>query len=385
MPTIVNVCLTGPYSDGFSYQDNLLPKYQRRLGYKVVVIAPVWRWGEGGTLEKTPSGRYENEDGIEIVRIENDQKKSVTFRFKTYGTLLGLLKEYRPEIIFLHGLQIRDSATICQYVQQNPETRLFVDNHADYSNSAQNWCSKYILHRLIWRYHAKRLEPLAEKFWGVLPARVDFLIDNYGISREKCDLLVMGADDDEVARASNSLVRSSIRHDYDFSEDDFVVVTGGKIDAAKYQTLLLMEAVHLMNAQVKLLIFGPVDSKLRGEFEERLDIGKMVYVPWAIVSESYAYFAAADAICFPGRHSVYWEQGVAMGKPLVVKRWAGTEHIDVCGNVIFLDSDGVGPIKNALQTLINDCKDAGSYYKAANIAANSFLYSEIAKRSIGLK
>ncbi|MEI3418815.1 MAG: hypothetical protein V8Q86_09895 [Blautia sp.] len=48
---------------------------------------------------------------------------------------------------------------------------------------------------------SKAIEPYTEKFFGVMPSRVDFLSDIYGIDKKKCGLLVMGADDDAVAEA----------------------------------------------------------------------------------------------------------------------------------------------------------------------------------------
>lgn len=382
MKTIVNVCLTGPYSDHFSYQDNILPKYQCRLGYRVVIFAPTWQWGKDGNLEHVKPGYYLDAEGVEVVRIDNDQNKPVSYRFKTYGKLTELLNEFSPNIIFLHCPQLRDASTIASYVQSNRSVELFVDNHADYSNSGQNKISRYILHRLIWRHYIRKLEPLTERFWGVLPSRVDYLVDNYGLPSEKCDLLVMGADDDEVSRASNPTVRAATRESLGFGKDDFLVVTGGKIDHAKTQTLLLMDAVRSMGEHVKLLVFGPVAPEIRNEFERRLDSEKIIHVPWANTSESYDYFAAADAICFPGRHSVYWEQAVAMGKPLIVKRWPGTEHVDVCGNAMFLDEDSTEAIVTMLDKIL---LGNGPSSNQLNNATRSFLYSDIAKRSIGIK
>ena len=40
------------------------------------------------------------------------------------------------------------------------------------------------------------INPYVNKFYGVLPARVDFLINEYKLPKNKVELLVMGADDD---------------------------------------------------------------------------------------------------------------------------------------------------------------------------------------------
>ena len=382
MQTILNICLNGPYSDGFTYQDNLLPKYHKVMGYNVTVFAPAYQWGKSGAIEHVGESDYINNDGVRVLRIENDQRKPPTYRFKTFRKLYSMIETVSPDIIFLHGLQMRDSATVVKYIREHSEVKLYVDNHADYSNSASSWVSRHVLHKIIWKHYAKILEPVTSIFWGVLPARVNFLIENYGIPRDKCHLLVMGADDEEVNRANAPMNRDAVRSQFGFDDDDFVIVTGGKIDSAKRQTLALMDAVAKLDDCVHLLIFGPVASELREEFESKFVKGKMSYVPWASSSESYDFFAAADLICFPGRHSVYWEQAAAMGKPLVVKDWPGTHHINCGGNVIFVAESNACDIGLMLDSLLKDDSALRSMEKRAREGSKRFMYSNIARQSI---
>lgn len=382
---ITHVCLSAFYCEGYSYQENLLPIYHKKMGYDVDIIASLQSFDENGRpclLDKPED--YVNAHGIHVVRLDYKRPKAVGRILRKYVGLEEELERSASDILFVHGVQSAENPTFVGYVKRHPGTRMFMDNHADYSNSATNWLSKNILHRIVWRHYAQVAEPYVEKFWGVLPARVDFLIENYGLPREKCGLLVMGADDDEVARATNPLVRNETRNRLGFSDDDFLVVTGGKIDPAKTQTFLLMDAVRSMDDKVKLLVFGPVDPTLRSEFDTRLEQGRIMHIPWANTSESYDYFAAADVVCFPGRHSVYWEQAVAMRKPLVVKRWPGTEHVNICNNALLLDRDEVGEIRDALTSINEGIAVNGAISKNAQIAAKGFMYSDIAKRAIAL-
>lgn len=200
---ILHIALNGPYTEGFSYQDNLLPKYHARLGYDVVILAPAWRHGKNGVLEHVSAGCSRDGDVL-LVRMDTANEKGLDDRFKVYPGLLDELQKHRPDIIFLHGCQFRDAKTVARYIKGcNVRPALYVDNHADYSNSATNFVSRYFLHRVVWRYYAKLLEPYTGRFWGVLPARVDFLVENYGLPKEKCSLLIMGGDDDEVRRATD--------------------------------------------------------------------------------------------------------------------------------------------------------------------------------------
>lgn len=191
-----------------------------------------------------------------------------------------------------------------------------MDNHCDFSNSATNWLSKYVLHGIIWKHFAKEILPYTKKFYGVLPARVDFLINMYGIPSNKVELLVMGADDDKVDQVLKGNSKERIRKKYNIGKDDFLVMFGGKIDAWKKQTLLLMEAIgKIENPKVKLIVFGSVTQELADNVKDLCIKNKVQYIGWVKAEESYEYFAAADLAIFPGRHSVFWEQVAGMGIP----------------------------------------------------------------------
>lgn len=381
---ITHLCLACFFPDGYSYQENLLPKFHKRLGYEVEVIASLLTFGSNGEQAYMDHcDTYINENGIKVVRLDYRLDNKVSKKLQLFRGLYAALENSEPDILFIHGCQFLDIKQVVKYLKNNPGIEVYVDNHADYSNSATNLISKYILHRIIWRHCAQLIEPFTTKFWGVLPARVDFLTENYGLPSEKCSLLVMGADDDEVARASGAASIMATRNRLDLQTKDFVIVTGGKFDKSKCQILALMDAVAEIGGNVKLLIFGPVASSLKVAFDKRLQEDRIIYLPWASTSESYDYFAIADLIVFPGRHSVYWEQAAAMGKPLLVKRWAGTTHIDCGGNVAYTSGDDAVALANDLASLM-EIEMLESMKRNADRAKVVFLYSGIAKRSIGI-
>ena len=142
---------------------------------------------------------------------------------------------------------------------------------------------------------------------------------------------------------------------------------------------MLMDAVNTMeDKNVKLLVFGSIIPDLKKAVEDRCS-DRVKYIGWATSDQSYDYFGMADVVCFPGRHSVYWEQVAGMGIPLIVKRWDGTTHVNVGGNVLFLDSDGVADIQDAIKKV----KDSYSTFKQAAVQSKStFMYSKIAERCI---
>ena len=379
---IVHLCLYGPVMDGWNYQDNMLSKYHKVLGHEVTIVASKWVWNKDNKLEKYDKSDYVNSDGVRVIRLDIKGKKTVLSKFKRYINLEQVLNELHPDVLFIHNAAYLDIVKVVKYLKNHRSVKVFVDNHNDFSNSATNWISKNLLHKCLWRVMYKKLNPYTKKFYGVLPARVDFLTNIYKTPASKTELLVMGADDEKVIEANSDNNKQKIRHKWDIGENDILIVTGGKIDQFKAQTLLLMQAVKNINKPgIKLIVFGSVSPELRSQVN-RLSDGKQVqFIGWIDANQSYEYFAAADLVVFPGRHSVFWEEVAGIGKPMICKYWDGTTHIDNGGNVKFLYQDSVAEIQEAINETINP----ENYQKMSSIAienAKKFCYKDIALRCI---
>lgn len=380
---IVHICLGCFYPDGFSYQENMLPKFHKQQGNDVEVIASLLTFDKDGRSSLYPEAKtYLNEYGIQVTRLNYKNPKKLYRILRRFEGFRVALDKACPDIIFVHGCQFLDIDIIVRYAKKH-KVVIYVDNHADFSNSARNWLSKNLLHGILWRYCAQEILPYTRKFYGVLPARVDFLKNVYKIPADKCDLLVMGADDDLVKAANKSESKIAVRQKYGIKEDEFLVITGGKIDKWKTQTLLLMEAVKKIKGKVKLIVFGSVTPELKENVENLTDDCKVQFIGWIPSKESYQLFAIANLVVFPGRHSVFWEQVAAQGIPMLCKDWQGTHHIDIGGNVHFLKEDSVAEIQKEIEELVLHPEE---YEKMKKIAEDKgvriFSYDNIAKRAI---
>lgn len=382
---IVHLCLVGPYSDNYSYQENLLPKFHKKMGYEVEIITTLATFDKNGKSTFWEKGCiYQNEYDIKVTRLDYKKPKKIYYKLRRYIGTYAALEKAKPDILFIHGCQFMDMDIAVEYIKKHDGIRVYVDNHADFSNSGTNWLSKNILHKVLWRYMAHIVEPYTAKFYGVLPARVDWLVNMCKLPENKCELLVMGADDDEVMAAHSPEVKKNIRERYGIAEEDFLIMTGGKIDPWKTQTLLLMEAVSkISNPKVKLIVFGSVTPELKDEVNEKCELNKVQYIGWINSSETYKYFAAADLVVFPGRHSVFWEQVAGLGKPMLCKFWDGTTHVDLGGNVEFIKEDSVSEIQKKIEELLEQ-PEKYEKMKAAAVekGMKTFSYRQIAERAL---
>jgi len=383
---VLHCCLAAFYIDDYGYQENILPKMHKLQGHDVRIIASTETYIDNNQLGYVEPRSYLNEDSIPVTRIPYAQwlPHNIVKKLRIYEGFLSLIEDFEPDVIFLHDVQFISILDVIKYAENNPKVKIYVDGHTDYINSARNWISKNILHKLIYKWCAQKIEPYASKFWGVTPLRVDFFVDVYGINKNKVDLLVMGVDDSVVDMSKKELIRTSVRQELHISQDDFVIVTGGKIDKRK-NIHILMKAIQDLNLiNVKLLIFGTPTSEMKDEFEELSKAPNIISIGWISPKQVYDYLFASDLAFFPGTHSVLWEQAVGVGLPCVFKKWEGMQHVDVGGNCIFIDKGHIEEIKDTLKKLIKNKELLNDMKRIAlEKGIAEFSYSQIAKKAIG--
>ena len=195
----------------------------------------------------------------------------------------------------------------------------------------------------------------------------------------------MGGDDDLVKKAKDESNKDIVLKRASLGEVKKLIVFGGKIDSDKTQVLELIKAVgNLKDEGVGLLLFGSVSPDLKDLFDSLVGgYANVSYIGWVRSEASYELFEVADLVCFPGRHSVFWEQAAAQGKPLLLKQWPSYEHIDRFGNVAYTEGDTAEEIEKSIRMVFSNGR-MEQMKCAAESSARYFLYSAIAKRSLML-
>ena len=80
----------------------------------------------------------------------------------------------------------------------------------------------------------------------------------FGIDEEKLDLLPAGADDEKIDYHNRSTIKKEICDKYDISNDDFLVITGGKIDEKKNIDKLMEAVTKIDNPKINSLLCIPL-------------------------------------------------------------------------------------------------------------------------------
>ncbi|MDD3416203.1 MAG: glycosyltransferase family 4 protein [Lachnospiraceae bacterium] len=381
---IMHICLADGYTDNSEYQENLLAKYHVKLGYDIIVLSTQFSYKEGIWTDNRETDYYDS-NGVYIKRIPFAFNFSyeINKRVGIFKGIKRILDQENPDILFIHNFQFLSILQINKYLKKTKKI-VYVDSHVDFSNSGRTWLTKNGLHKCVWMLCANLIKGKVRKFYGVLPARLDFLTDVYKLPKEKCDLLLMGADDEKVKIAKTKASTVKIRNEYGVNDEDFLIVTGGKINEHRPETLNLMDAIAKLSLKnVKLLIFGTVSNSLKTDFEEKCKNSNVIYAGWQKSEDTYRIMGAADLIIFPGLHSVMWEQAVSLGIPCVFKKIDGFSHVDLGGNALFLDDTSINNIEMVIENLANN-KEKVQLMKsvAENKGIETFSYKNIAKQSI---
>lgn len=379
---ILHIAPNAPYNDYWGYQDNLLPKYHKKLGHDVTVITTN-RMHKDGKIVETDCSDYVLNDGVRVIRLKRKKYfHRVITNLKSKLPAFAYIKDIKPDFIFFHGLISETIFDAIKYKKEmNPDCVIVQDNHMDYNNAGN--CEKIIdkVFRAFHRRISKKSISYISKVYGVTPWRKKFVEDYFKIPVEKTDVLIMGADDENVDFSNKQTTRKRIRGKNNIGDNDFLIVTGGKIDRKKKIDILMSAVIGIEN--IKLLVFGSVAEELKEEFDKMIMKSRnIIYVGWVNADEVYDYFFAADLVLFPGGHSVMWEQACAAKVPCVFEKWDGMEHVDNGGN-----SDFVYPVtKENLISKINELHFTDKYFKMKTVAESDktdvYLYSKIAEKSL---
>ena len=380
---IVHIAISCFYIEGAGYQENLLPKAHRKAGHEVTMISSQYSFNSKGQVEYRPVRTYTNDNDVKVIILKDTPHLRLglnMFKKKCYGLYKALENEH-PDIIFMHGLSALDSYTVLRYLRKHPQVKFYADQHGDYYNTRYSTLGRFVLN-FITRPMVKKIADRANKLWGTTPWRVEYMQDVYKVPAEKTDLLVMGADEGKIDWENKDTIRKAIRKQYDIDENDFLIITGGKVNRAKNIHLLADAIVALNRKDIKLLVFGSFDKEMEETFIKYADKENIVLAGWIKSDAAYNVFLAGDLVCFPGTHSVLWEQAVACGIPGIYQLWNGMKHVNVNDNAILIKDITKESIFNTIQLILSNKELYNKMKNNAEQAMTSFYYCDIARKAI---
>lgn len=382
---IVHICLACFYVEGMGYQENILPQYHAMMGHVVSVLTSDYAFNSKYEATKKNTREYVNEHNIH-VRVLEAAKGKIGSRLRKYIGLYAELDAIKPDVIFVHGGQFVSLKDVVFYCKRHSSVRLYIDQHGDYYNTPVDTPKRKFIQTVVFGFWMRKAAKNTQKFWGVTPWRCEYLRDVYKLPKDKIDLLVMGGDDRYIHFDQMPKLRSDIRNKLNIEEDDFVLITGGKIDKPKNIHLLMQAVDELHEPKIKLIVFGQPNNEMESIIASYAEKDCIQNLGWIDSKCVYDYFLASDLAVFPGTHSVLWEQSCACGLPGLFKDWKGMHHVEVNGSAEFLYDDSVEEMKRKILELYQNKEKYNMMKNAAQLyGVKAFSYADIARRAIGLE
>ena len=351
------------YIENLEYQENLLVKYYRKHGHEVTVITSTYDNVfdyYNNIHDNSKPARELDDHGAKIIKLPF--KFNFKGKIKKYTTISTIVEEFKPDLLYVHDI-MPNMFEMLDYKKRNPHVKMIMDYHADYSNSANNWLSLNVLHKIIRKkLYMDPIRKHVSRFYPIVPGSTKFLNEVYKIPESDMEVLPLGADVDLVAEIRATNTRNELRSKLGISPSDKVIFTGGKFTPAKKTDLLLEAFNEIKDDALHLIIVGDADEQNKNYKEKLLHLSadnpNIHYVGWQNNVGVYEHLAASDLAVFPASQSIVWQQALASHLPIIVGDVGQQSlfYLNEFQAIIELEKNKITRenIKKAIETLIVD-------------------------------
>jgi glycosyltransferase involved in cell wall biosynthesis len=378
------------YDPKLAYQENFLSKFYVSRGHDVVVITSTFEnvFDYYADRHDASLPRSEFDDGgARIIRLP--YRYNLMNRLRAYVSISEIMSEFAPDMIFIHDI-IPNIPEIIRYKKKNRNVRVVMDYHADYSNSGKNWLSLAILHGVVRKFFLDHARPHLAAIFPVVPASTTFLREVYKVPDHEMEVLPLGADIAAADHVRATTDRAQLRASFGIAGSDFVVFTGGKLDAKK-QTEKLIKAVKLCGADCHLIVVGQpkADDVAYQDVLTSAAAGSpnIHFAGWLTSDDVLRHMSICDIAVFPASQSVIWQQAISMGLPVIAgdAGYQDSSYLNRHDNLITLAARDieVGVIARHIERLKSDDGLRAKMGEGALRTAAEFLdWNRIARRTL---
>lgn len=329
---IAHIC-PSIFTDGLTYQENILVSQNVEDGHEVIVIASTEAIDKHTHSVQTQAGKSLTIDGVPLIRLP--YKKFLPIRIsRKVRALQGLMKtlnSFQPDVILFHGAQSWEILNLRKYANQNSKVKCYADCHSDKYNSGRTWISKQFLHKLFYKMIIRRALPSLEKILCISLDVEEFVKSMYGIPKNRLEFYPLGGiiyPDAEYQR-----LRALGRNRLGLHSNQILVLQTGKFNREKklIESLRAFQSASVKN--ITLVVAGSIDEDIRLEVESLLKQQKNVlYIGWVDRNGLSELLCASDCYLQPGTQSATMQQALCARCPVILD--------DVKSHKPFITSNG---------------------------------------------
>lgn len=306
------------FTEGMTYQENLLAEQVRRDGHEVVIVADCYKF-VNGTLTKGDEQDALLDNGIRLIRkgYKNTMGEFVSGKVRAVEGLYEIVESQKPDIIFQTTPCSYELLTASKYKERNPLVRFYVKSHEDRHNSARNLLSREILHKTFYRHLIDKALANIDTVFYITYETAEFLKTMYKIPDHMMEFFPLGGVVFEEKRRIRK--RNRIRQELGLEEEDVMIAHTGKMDRSKRTEEVLEAFTRVRSSKLHLVLIGSLSQDIRAA------VGRLVasdnrirFLGWKSGDDLLDYLCASDLYLQPGTQSATMQTAVCCGNAVAV-------------------------------------------------------------------
>lgn len=358
---ILHVGLLSHFTDGMTYQENILSDIHCRDGNTVLFVSDNYIYQHGKLIE-VPENEITLDNSLRLKYVKYDHilNKFITSKIQRVKKLKKIISDFKPDRILYHGVCGRELITVANYKKEHPEIKLYVDCHEDFHNTARTVVAK-LAYKYIHGYFVKRALPYIDKILYITQESKEYLQDMYKIKDTMLEWYPLGGllFDDKAYEQK----RKERRADLKIEEKEVLFLHSGKMDVQKKTIEIVKAFIKVKDPTFKLIIIGSFSDDVRNEVEPYINTDKRIaFLGWKNGDELLNYLCAADVYLQPGSQSATMQNAICCRCAVVLYPYS-SHKVFVNGNGFF----------------VKNCEDIVNVFKT--IQNNPGMISEMKKNS----
>lgn len=374
---ILHVGLLSHFTDGMTYQDNILADIHCRDGNTVLFVSDNYIYQHGKLIE-VPENEITLDNFLRLKYVKYDHilNKFITCKIQRVKKLKKIVSDFKPDRILYHGVCGRELITVANYRKEHPGIKLYVDCHEDFHNTARTVVSK-LAYKYIHGYFVKKALPYIDKILYITQESKEYLQDMYEIKDNLLEWYPLGGVifDDITYKQKRELKRAELK----IGDKQILFLHSGKMDRQK-KTLDIVKAFSKVdNMGFKLILMGSFSDDVWNEVKPYIDSNKRIlYLGWKSGEELLEYLCAADVYLQPGSQSATMQNAICCRCAVVLYPYSSHKPL-VDDNGFFVKN--TEDIVEVLKKIQNNTNIVNEMKKKSETIGDKFLdYRKLAAR-----
>jgi glycosyltransferase involved in cell wall biosynthesis len=355
--------VSGFYSEGMGYSENVLSRALAKLGHDVHVVTSTYNvYGSEALYDATyrsflgPATTAAGSrvvDGYTVHRLPS----SLVSGYVNIRGLHAKIRELAPEIV--HSLEVASLPTYkLAGLKPFAGFKLFTETHQTmsvmrpYMRQKNGALHKRVVYRLTRTLPSFLASLTMETCYAVTPDCYEVARRFYGVPTSKLKLLSLGADTEmfhPVETAEQTEERRLLRHRLGFTEDDIVCVYTGRFTRDKNPVVLAsaIDALALTEPRYKGVFIG--DGEQKAEIAACRNTTVLPFMKHVDLAQHYR---AMDIGVWPRQESMSMIDAAASGLPIIVSNRIG-EPGRVTGNGKMYEENDSGDLAAVITSFVD--------------------------------